>query len=268
MRNSATKRTALVLTVLAMLMVVPSAFAAEATGPAGALGINAGLLLSQTVNFLVVVALLYFLLIGPLGRMLDARTAKIKKGLEDAAEAANARRNAEAEAEKVLAEARTQAQKVVEEGRVRGDELAKSIREEAQAEAAKIRQDAQAAAAQARDAELAGLRNQVANISVALANRLIGDTLSADDKKAKSLISNFFAQAPESSKALKGDVTVISAMPLEDSEKATIEREMKDAKISYQVDPAILGGLVVRSADQVVDGSVRSGLNNLASRLK
>jgi len=249
-----------------MMMFAPAALAAEATGPAGALGINAGLMIAQLVNFLVVAVLLYFLLVGPMGRMLDARTAKIKKGLEDANEAANARRNAEAEAEKIRAEARNDAQKAVEEGRKRGEELAASIQAEAREEAEKIREDAQAAAEQARNAELADLRSQVGNISVALANRLIGESL--DEKKQKTLISDFFSKVPDGALDLSGNVTIVSAMPLEDKEKSRIEKEIKADDISYDVNPDILGGLIVRNEDNVVDGSVRSGLNNLAGRLK
>jgi F0F1-type ATP synthase delta subunit len=38
--------------------------------------------------------------------------------------------------------------------------------------------------------------------------------------------------------------------------------------VSFTVDPNILGGLVLRSEGQVVDGSVRSNLNELAGRLR
>lgn len=261
------KRYAIIISILAMLMIVPAALAAEATGPAGALGLNAGLLLAQTVNFLVVGVLLYFMLIGPLGRMLDARSAKIKKGLEDAAEAANARRNAEAEAEKVLVTARSEAQKIVEEGRQRGEELAQSIRSDANGEAEKIREDARASAAQARDAELAGLRDQVANISIAVANRLIGEAM-LDDKRAKAVISDFFSKVPEGAASFAGEVTVVSAMPLDDAEQARIQKEIGASSINFVIDPNILGGLVIRGNDNVVDGSVRSGLNNISARLR
>lgn len=267
MMRGTMKQFVIALTAAALLVLVPSVLAVEATGPAGALGINAGLLLAQTINFLVVAALLYFMLVGPLGRMLDARTAKIKKGLEDAAEAANARRNAVAEAEKIKTEARAEIQKSVEEGRQRGEQLAESIREEAKAEAEKIKADARAAAEQARDAELAGLRDQVANISIALANRLIGEAL--DEQRQKALISDFFSKVPDNAKAsMSGKVTVVSAMPLEDAEKSRIQSEIGSDDIEYVVDPNILGGLVLRSADTVVDGSVRSGLNDIAGRLR
>jgi F-type H+-transporting ATPase subunit b len=264
MRN--TKRYILLLTVLALLMVVPSALAVE-EGPAGALGINAGFLLTQTVNFLVVAVALYFLLIGPLGRLLDERSAKIQQGLEDAQKAASARRNAEQDAEQIRSEARAEAQKLVEESRQRGEEAAQSIRTEAQEEAEKIRADAREQAAAEREAELSGLRNQVANIAVALANRLIGDSL-ADEARQKELISDFFARVPDGTSGMSGNVTVISAMPLEDDEKSRIEGELGDANVTYRVDPNILGGLVIRSEDRVIDGSVRSGLDELSGRLR
>ncbi|MEO1441590.1 MAG: F0F1 ATP synthase subunit B [Chloroflexota bacterium] len=263
MRNL--KRNVLILMVLAMLMIVPSALAVE-EGPAGALGINAGFLLAQTVNFLIVAAALYFLMIGPMGNMLDERKNTIEKGLQDAQEAANARRNAEADAEKIRTEARAEVQKTIEEGRQRGEDMAQAIRSEAQEEAEKIRSDAREAAQVEKEAELAGLRNQVATISVALANRLIGEAL--DDSRQKALISDFFSNVPADARALSGDVTVVSAMPLEDAEKKKIEGELGGANVSYQVDPNILGGLVIRSEDRVVDGSVRSGLNDLSSRLR
>lgn len=265
MQQCELKRYGIAVAGAAMLSFAPTALAVEA-GPAGALGINGGLLIAQTVNFILAALLLYFLLIGPLGRMLDARSAKIKKGLEDAAEAASARRSAEADAEKILAEARVEAQKIIEEARGRGDEMAETIRSEAQADAEKTRSDAQAAAEQAQEAALSDMRSQVGNISVALANRLIGEGM--DDKRQKVLISDFFARVPEGALNLSGDVMVVSAMPLEDAERSRIEGELNASSVSYSVDPDILGGLVIRSSENVVDGSVRSGLNSLAARMR
>ncbi|MFZ4815685.1 MAG: F0F1 ATP synthase subunit B [Phototrophicaceae bacterium] len=267
MRNrSLFKQVTLLVVLAALLTFVPAAFAVEETGPAGALGINAGLLLSQTVNFLVIGVALYFGLIGPLGRMLDSRAAKIQKGLEDAAEAANARRNAEADAEKIRAEARVEAQRLVEEGRKRAEELEVSLRGVANTDAEKIRSDARVAGQQERDAELAGLRSQVANIAVALSNRLIVEAL--DEKRQKALISDFFAKVPTGAVSLAGDVTVVSAMPLEDAERSQIEKQVGANTYAYEVDPNILGGLIIRGGDNVVDGSVRRSLNELAGRLR
>src|SRR5690606_33114819 len=102
-------------------------------------GLNAGYLLAQLVNFGIIFLALTFILWRPIVNMLDARTAKIEKGLEDAAVAANARKNAEAEAERIVAAARAEAAKVIEEARARGEELAKQIEATGQSDAERIR---------------------------------------------------------------------------------------------------------------------------------
>jgi F-type H+-transporting ATPase subunit b len=239
--------------------------AAESSSGISALGINLGFLIAQIINFLLIMTLLTVILWKPVVNMLDSRSAKIEKGLEDAAAAANARRNAEAEAEKILAQARTESAQIVEEGRSRGDEVAKTIETEARKDADKIRADARASAQAERNTELAGLRGQVAAISVAVAQRLIGETL--DAKRQKALIDDFFAKVPAEAKSLSGDVEVVSAMPLDDKEQGKVKKEIGADNVTFKVDPNILGGLVIRSGDRVVDGSVRASLGDLAGRL-
>ncbi len=239
--------------------------AAPSTSPLTPLGINAGFLIAQIVNFLILFVALRQFLWKRIVNMLDSRGAKIQKGLEDAQVAANARRNAEAEAETIRANARADISKGVEEGRLRGDEIAKQIEAEARTEAEKIRAEARTSAAAERDQQLAGLRGQIAAISLAATQKLIGAAL--DEKKAKSLIDGFFSDVPASALKLGGTVEVVSAMPLDDAEKAKAKSAIGSDTVSFVVDPNILGGLIVRSGDRVVDGSVRSGLNDLGARL-
>jgi F-type H+-transporting ATPase subunit b len=273
----------LALTVVALLLLTAGAAlaqeaaaeapaaAAAAEGEAAAvsplvpLGINAGFLIAQIINFGIIAVLLGRFLWRPLTNMLDSRAAKIQKGLEDAAVAANARRNAEAEAEKILAGARGEVSKIIEEARARGDELAKQLEAEARAEAEKIRTEARAAAASERDAQLADLRGQVAAISMAVAQRLIGETL--DEKRQQALISDFFSKVPAGAMDLSGRVEVVSAMPLSVDEQGRVKKELGASEVDFSVDPRILGGLIIRAGDRVVDGSVRSGLTELGSRL-
>ena len=229
------------------------------------LGINLGYLLVQIIAFIVIYVLLTRFIYDPLLRTLKERRARIAKGVEDAAVAANARRNAEAEAERVVAAARTEVAQSIEEGRSRGEELAKQIEADARAEADRIRADARVAAAAERDQQLAALRGQVADISVAVARRLIGESL--DKKRQTAIISDFFTKVPAEAKKLGGEVEVVSAMPLSADEQAQVKKEISASAVSFVVDPDILGGLIVRSGDRVVDGSIRSGLNELAGRL-
>lgn len=244
-----------------------AAAATTSTNPLTPLGINTGFLLAQILNFLVIIfipALIF--LWRPLTNMLDGRAAKIQKSLEDSAVAANARRNAEVEVEKVLADARTDAQRVVEEARSRGEEVAASIEADARTEADAIRAEARARANEERDRQLADLRGQVVAIAVAMSQRLIGDTL--DEKRQQALVSDFFAKVPAEARQLSGSVEVVSAMPLSDAEQASVKQQVGGSNVTFAVDPSILGGLVLRTEDRVVDGSVRSNLSELAGRLR
>jgi len=238
----------------------------EETGsPLDPLGINTGLLAVQILNFLILLGILVPMLWRPAVNMLDARSEEIKKGIEDAAAAAKARENAEAEAEKILAQARTEAQKVIDDARGRGDDVAKGIEQEARQAAEKIQSDAQADAVAQRDAQLGDLREQVLSISTAVAGRILGENL--DAKKQKALVDGFIADLPDGAKGMGGNVEVISAMPLSDAEKSSVQSAIGADNVTYSVDPAILGGLIVRGADRVVDGSVRSNLDKLTGSL-
>jgi F-type H+-transporting ATPase subunit b len=261
------KKTILLLALAAMLFTVSPALAAEeSTSPLGALGINLGLVISQLVNFFLIFGVLTALLWNPIMNALDARAVKIQKGLEDAAAAANARRNAEAEAEKILAQARQEANLVIEQGRGRGEEVAKTVEAEARSEADRIRNEARTAAVNERNAELAALRGQVAQIGVAIARQLIRESL-VDQKRQEAIINDFFTRVPADAKNLNGNVEVVSAMPLSADEQNRVRGQLGAANVTFSVDPSILGGLVIRAGDRVIDGSVSSGLGELSGRL-
>ena len=73
----------------------------------------------------------------------------------------------------------------------------------------------------------------------------------------------------------RGEVTaeVVSAHPLDDAQRARLEeklkaREGRDVKISTEVDPDILGGLIVKIGSRQIDGSIRTRLNSLAQAMK
>jgi F-type H+-transporting ATPase subunit delta len=68
------------------------------------------------------------------------------------------------------------------------------------------------------------------------------------------------------------EATVISAFPLEaaqlDSLGAALKRRLgREVNLTAQVDQALLGGVVIRAGDLVIDGSVRGRLADLAANL-
>ncbi len=229
------------------------------------LGINPGLLIIWAIAFIVLYVVLTRFIYDPLVNVLNERRNRIAKGLEDAAAAARARENAEAEADKIMAQARSEAQKVIDEARSRGEEVAASIEQEARQTAAKIQYDAQTEAIATRNQELGNLREQVLNISVAVASRILNESI--DQSKQKSLVDGFIADLPEGARGLGGSIEVVSAMPLNAAEQQTVQAEVGADEARFTVDPTILGGLIVRWQGGMIDGSLRSQLNELARSL-
>ncbi|MCY4073716.1 MAG: F0F1 ATP synthase subunit B [Chloroflexi bacterium] len=229
------------------------------------LGINPGLMLIWIIAFIVLYTVMTRFIYDPLVNMLNERRNRIAKGLEDAAAAARARENAEAEADKILVQARAEAQKVIDEARGRGEDVAAAVEQEARQAAAKIQTDAQSEAVATRNAELGNLREQVLNISVAVASRILDENITKT--KQKALVNSFIADLPESAKGIGGSVEVVSAMPLTATEQKKIQGEIGADAVDYQVDPEILGGLIVRWPGGMVDGSVRSQLSSLSRSL-
>ena len=233
--------------------------------PLDNLGINPGFLLIQVIAFIVLYTVMTRFIYNPLVNVLSERRNRIAKGLEDAAAAARARESAEAEADKILAQARSEAQKVIDEARSRGEDVATTIEQDARQVAAKIQYDAQTEAVATRNQELGNLREQVLNISVAVASRILDDSISKT--KQKSLVNSFIADLPEGAKGLGGSVEVVSAMPLTAAEQKQVQSEVGADEAEFTVDPSILGGLIVRWSGGMVDGSVRAQLNEMARSL-
>jgi len=230
-----------------------------------ALGINIGYLLMQIAGLTLLLILLNHFAYKPILNVLEERKERIAKGLEDARQAAIARDNADADAKKVMDDARSEAAKVREEAVKQAEASAASIKDDANAEAKKIVAAAQVEAEAERNKILAELRGQVAAISVAAANKIVGASL--DEARQRELISDFFSQVPEG--LASGDAAeVVSALPLTSDEEAKVKSAVSADDVSFKVDPNILGGLIVRVGDQVVDNSVASKMSGLGAALK
>ena len=73
----------------------------------------------------------------------------------------------------------------------------------------------------------------------------------------------------------RGEVNaeVTSAHPLSDDQVADLKQQLRqrvgsEVSVDLAVDPALLGGLVVRIGSQMIDSSIRTRLNALASAMK
>jgi F-type H+-transporting ATPase subunit b len=226
------------------------------------LGINLGYLIVQIGALIVLIVLMKGFAYGPIIRMLEERQQRIAKGLEDARQAAISRENADAEAKKVLEAARAEAAQMRSDAAVEAEKSASGIVARANEDAKKIVAEAADDATEERDRILADLRSQVAAISIAAANKLVGEAL--DEKRQHAIIADFFAQVPAEVSGMSGEMAeVTSALPLNDKEQAKVKKSLKVDKVNFRVDPNILGGLVIRIGDQVVDDSVSNQMDGM-----
>jgi len=235
-----------------------------------ALGINLGFFLVQLFNFVILVVVLYAWAYKPILKLLDERKAKIAQGLEDARVAGEARANAEKDAAHIIAEAQAEAARKVAEATQRAEQAAVAVRTAADAEKARILQNAADEAEQIKQNALADLRPQVTALALAASQQVIGGILQKEDAYARSLIGEFFSGISAGKVTVLegmaggGAAEVTSALPLTIDEQATVKRDLSGASsIAFRVDPSILGGLVVRVGDRIIDGSARGKLEGL-----
>ena len=250
----------------------------------GALGVNGPFLISQVVNFLILFAVLYFLLWKRILRMLDQRKQRIAQGLADAEQARKERERAEAEYQQRIEQAKREREEILA-GAVKEGELAREqVLAEARAEAEHIIAEARAELERDRQEMLADLRGQVASLAIAVSNKIIGEAL--DEQRQRRLIDEFFSGVragrvvvldeeeiawAKRSGAMKAQVT--SALPLTEEEQRIVAESLAvqlgepPPELEFSVDPGILGGLVLKVGDRLIDGSVAGRLASLQERL-
>lgn len=243
----------------------------------GNLGINLGYILLQITMFAIVFITLRAWVYKPILGLLDRRSKAIAQGLEDARIAAEARANAEREAGKIVAEAQAKSAQMILEATERAELSAREVRANADKEIAKSREAALQEVELERTRILSDLRSQVVSLAISAAQKILTETL--DEKRQRVLLDQFFSGVKNGKvEILDGETfsgsqaEVTSALPLTPSEQDAIrcdisERTGETVPVAFHVDPALLGGLVLRIGDKVMDGSVSGQLNQLRENL-
>jgi F-type H+-transporting ATPase subunit b len=241
-----------------------------------ALGLNLGFLFVQIFNFLIIFIMLRAFVFNPIVDLLNKRRTSIAQGLQDAQVAAEARENAEKDAEEILAKAQTEANLKIREASERAEKASKEILAEAEVETAKLREAGLVDAQLERERVLADVRGQVAALAIAAAQKLVGEAL--DEKRQHALLDEFFSGVQSGEVVLLDDASlsgasaeITSALPLTDEEKDIVRKDIiskvGSQTVTFRVDPTILGGLVIKVGDKVLDSSVSGQLASLEQSL-
>jgi F-type H+-transporting ATPase subunit b len=149
-------------------------------------------LLVSLVSFAVLFVIMWKFALPPITNMLDERAARIKDSLEKAEQTRVEAERLLDEYKEQLAEARQEANRVIEQGRkvaeTMKDEIVAKANEERESMLTRAREEIQGE----KRTAVAELQAQIADLSVAVAGRIIGASLSAEDHKA--LIEKYVAE--------------------------------------------------------------------------
>ncbi len=154
--------------------------AEEGEGGIAALGFNLPGLIAQLINFGVLLVILRLFLYPPLMRVLDERKRRIQEGLERAEQAVEQAQASEGEAKRIMEEARAEAREAVARSQETALRLREELEQRARIDADRIVTRAREEIAIERDQAIELLRGEFADLTIAAAERVIGQSLDRD----------------------------------------------------------------------------------------
>ena len=148
-----------------------------------------GLVFWMTVSFLIVVFLMRKFAWGPILSSLKERETSIEEALNAAKKAKEEVANMKAENERILQEARNERDLMLKEARDTKDMIVNEARTKAQVEGDRMITIARETINNEKMAAITELKNQVATLSIEIAEKVIRQQLSSDEKQ-KALVQD------------------------------------------------------------------------------
>lgn len=181
--------------LVANLAVTATAYASEAAaegakgaeaggGGMGAIMPNVGELIPALVSFVILLAIMWKFALPTVTKNLDERQERIRESLERAEETRIEAERLLAEYKTQMAEARQEASKLLADSRKAAENIKDDIVAKANAEAEGMLEKAKISIDMEKQAAIAELQSSVADLSVKVAGRIIGETVTVDQHKA------------------------------------------------------------------------------------
>jgi F-type H+-transporting ATPase subunit b len=157
------------------------------------LGINGWNLIIQLIAFIIFVTLLWKYAFGPITRMLDQRTERVRESMEAAQRMQQELQATAARNEEVLAEARRQAQDILTQARQQGEAVVTRAQESAAQQQEIFLSQARATLRAETEQARQQLRQEVADLAVSAASKIVRKEL--DPATQSRLIEETLAEA-------------------------------------------------------------------------
>lgn len=143
------------------------------------------LFVKQTILFIILIFLMVKYAWKPITKALNEREEGIKNALDSAEDAKKEMENLQANNEQLLKEARAERDALMKEAREIKDKMISDAKDEAKEVAAKLIVNAQASIEQEKQAALAALKKQVADLSIGIAETVVKKELASKDDQLK-----------------------------------------------------------------------------------
>ncbi len=164
-------------------------------GGIGALGINLPSLIAQFINFTILLILVGWASKRFLFPLLDQRRKRIREGLDAADESKRRLAETETATAAEMEKARGEGQGLIGQAQQMSARIQEEAREAARAEAETLLERARSEIQLERDAAIADLRREFADLTITAAERVIRRSL--DRKAHRELIEEVLAEAPQ-----------------------------------------------------------------------
>ncbi|MCE2773628.1 MAG: F0F1 ATP synthase subunit B [Bacteroidetes bacterium] len=146
-----------------------------------------GLVIWMSITFLIVLFLLKKFAWGPILKMIHEREASIEEALKSAERAKAEMQALQADNERIIAEARQERDRMMKEARDMKDAIVGEAKSKAKEEADKMLAIARETIHNEKMAAITDLKNQVAQLSIDVAEKILKRELAAESKQKELL---------------------------------------------------------------------------------
>jgi len=146
--------------------------------------LDPGLFIWTIITFLVLFYILAKFAWKPLLKMLKDREDMIRNSIEDAEKAKIELERLNEESEAIMTKARSEAQTILADGKAAAEKVKDDTIAKAKEQANKIREDAGKQIQVEKDKAISDIRQEVVNLSLSMAEKLINKNLSDADNKS------------------------------------------------------------------------------------
>ncbi|HDE4827915.1 TPA: F0F1 ATP synthase subunit B [Staphylococcus aureus] len=156
-------------------------------------GVEWGTVIVQVLTFIVLLALLKKFAWGPLKGVMDKRERDINRDIDDAEQAKLNAQKLEEENKQKLKETQEEVQKILEDAKVQARQQQEQIIHEANVRANGMIETAQSEINSQKERAIADINNQVSELSVLIASKVLRKEISEQDQKA--LVDKYLKEA-------------------------------------------------------------------------